>query len=47
MNLLTAVLQLDWIRLVRFWMIIGIMIAAWESASLFGRALAATYGSKS
>jgi hypothetical protein len=47
MHLLNAVLQLDWIRAVRFWIIIGIAVAALESATLFGRALAAKYGRKS
>ena len=47
MDLLNTVMQLEWIRAVRFWLLIGVGIAAWESAILFGRALAATVGRKS
>jgi hypothetical protein len=44
MNLINAVVHLDWIRAVRFWLSIGIATTAWESATLFGRPLAARYG---
>jgi hypothetical protein len=46
MNLFNAVVHLDWIRVVSFWLLIGIATTAWESATLFGRALAARYGRK-
>lgn len=47
MNLLHTVMQLDWDRAIRFWLLIGAAISTWESATLLGRALASTYGSKS
>jgi hypothetical protein len=47
MNLFNAVVHLDWIRAVRFWLLIGIATTAWESATLFGRALAERCGRKS
>lgn len=47
MNLFNAVVHLDWIRAVRFWVLIGIAITAWEFATLFGPALAARYRRKS
>jgi hypothetical protein len=46
MNLFNAVVHLDWIRAVSFWLLIGIVTTAWEFATLFGRALAARYGRK-
>jgi hypothetical protein len=47
MNLFNAVVHLDWIRAVRFWLLIGIATTARESATLFGRALAEKCGRKS
>jgi hypothetical protein len=47
MNLFNAVVHLDWIRAVRFWLLVGIATTAWESATLFGRALATRYGKNS
>lgn len=46
MNLFNAVVRLDWIRAVSFWLLIGIASTAWESATLVGRALAARCGRK-
>src|SRR5471032_976891 len=36
MTLFNAVVQLDWMRAVRFWLLVGIAITTWESASIFG-----------
>jgi hypothetical protein len=46
MNLINTVVHLDWIRAVRFWLLIGTATAAWEFATLFCRALAARYRRK-
>jgi hypothetical protein len=47
MEILHALTQLDWTRVVRFWLLVAIGVASWESASLFGRSLADTFGRKS
>jgi hypothetical protein len=46
MNLINAVVHLDWIHAVRFSLLIGIAITGWECATLIGRTLAAKYGRK-
>ena len=38
--------QLDWSRAMRFWLLVGTGIAAWNAALLFGRTFATHHASK-
>ncbi len=46
MDIITVLTQVDWIRALRFWLLVGSGLAAWEAASTFGHALAKTFTSK-
>jgi hypothetical protein len=39
MNLLDLLVQADWTRAARFWILVAAGLAAWEAAVLFLRAL--------
>ncbi|SAL48852.1 hypothetical protein AWB68_02408 [Caballeronia choica] len=39
MNFIDTLAQLDWIRGVRFWILVATAFAAWEAAFLFRRAV--------
>ena len=40
----TSLMHLDWIRAVRFWLLVGGGLAAWEAAVCLGGAPAVLFG---
>jgi len=46
MEFVHSLTQLDWSRAMRFWLLVGTGIAAWNAALLFGRTFATHYASK-
>jgi hypothetical protein len=40
MEFFDILMQLDWTRAARLWILIGAVLCTWEAAHLFGRALA-------
>jgi hypothetical protein len=46
MEFFHSLMQLDWTRAVRFWLLVGVAVSAWTAALLFGRAFATYRASK-
>jgi hypothetical protein len=46
MEFFHSLMQLDWARAVRFWLLVGVAVSAWTAALLFGRAFATHRASK-
>jgi len=46
MEFFDSLMQLDWTRAARFWLLVGAGASAWNAAVLFGRAFATHRASK-
>lgn len=46
MEIFHSLMQLDWTRAARFWLLVGTGVSAWNAAVLFGRAFATHRASK-
>ena len=46
MEFFDSLMQLDWTRAARFWLLVGAAVSAWNAAVLFGRAFATHRASK-